>query len=147
MTGKTSVLRQRRRDAFSLTLLESKPFICNGSWKSTALAHNQPCVFPAPFSPNTHAQVCNSFVCGSAQSFYSWRFTSQRYGVEGHVCHTRRFPQKSHLCKLPLEMCWISAFLRQVALFLHVAVIRATDKTCENELIFLLNSSNYTKSK
>lgn len=81
------------------------------------------------------------------ESFCSWGFTSCRDGVEGQFCPIVGFLQKSRLCRLPLEMCWISAFLYQLALFLHVAVIRATDKTCENELIFLLNSSNYTESK
>lgn len=157
MMGTTSVLRQRRGEAFTLTLIESKqsPFTCGGSRKSTALAHKQPCAFP--ISPPqhthtyTHTHACTNMECTClwlcTESFCSWGFTSCRDGVEGQFCPIVGFLQKSRLCRLPLEMCWISAFLYQLAFFLHVAVIRATDKTCENELIFLLNSSNYTESK
>lgn len=148
--GKTSVLRQSR-DTFSLTFVKSKqsPLICGGRWKSVALAQKQPCA--SPHSP-THTRACTNMQCTCLWlcrvSFCSWGFSSQRDKVEGQLCHSMRFLQSSCLRRLPLEMCWISAFLHScLALFLHVAVIRATDKTGENESIFLLNSSNYTKSK
>ena len=110
MGKSSSVLRQRRRDAFSLTLIESKqsPFICGGSRKSTALAHKQPRAFP-PSPTHTHTRACTNMQCTClwlcTESFCSWEFTSQRDAVEGQFCHIVRFLQKSRLCRLPLEMC------------------------------------------
>lgn len=134
MVGKTSVLRQRRRDAFSLTLIERKqsPFICTGSQKSTALAHKRPHVCPS--SP-THA---HTHTCMHKHAMYlSVVVHSEFLQVGIHlmkgwggraVLSIVRFLQNSRLCRLPLEMYWIGAFFHQLAFFLCVTVIRATDK-------------------
>lgn len=91
--GKTSVLRQRRRDAFSLTLIERKqsPFICSGSQKSTALAHKRPRACPSsPTHTHTRTHACTNLWCTClwlcTVSFYRWGLTSWRDGAGEQFC-------------------------------------------------------------
>lgn len=78
-------------------------------------------LFPSPQHTCVHAQTHTVLVCGCAQRLSAAEdsFTSQRDGAEGQFCHIVRFLEKPHLCRLPSEMCWISAFLHQLAFTLQ----------------------------
>lgn len=80
------------------------------------------CLPLSPQHTRVHAQTCNAFVCGCAQRFCSQGFSSQRDGVKGQFCHSACVPALGGVLNqsLPPSACLIPT------------VIKATDKTCEN---------------